>query len=162
MPAHIREHVVFKPIEEFVASAHDFNVITFWDSFEHLPQAFQILDTLAGSLVVNGIIFLRVNNTHDIFNIAAKLFTMLAPSVGYRLVKICFNLPQHAWNFSNVALHAMLARHGWIVRDWRFTETPATRLTNSFFMRVMIETAYLVNRAIGGGKIGEYWIAKNA
>lgn len=152
--------MIFKPVETVTEWPHAFDVVTFWDSFEHMPKAFDTLDAVEAHLAPGGIVFLRINNTRDVFNFLTAACLAISPSLGRRMVKICFNLPQHAWNFSSTAAMAMLARRGWRVLSYRFTDTPASRFVTAPAVRLAFEAAYLVNRMIGGGKIGEYWLDK--
>lgn len=155
----VRRRVTFCSIEEYAARCGTkYDIITFWDAFEHLADPFGLLPRVADLLAPGGIVFVRVNNVHDIFNIATKVALTVAPALGRRLLFACFNLPQHHWNFSRRAVTLMLGRAGWEVVALRATETPAGRLTDRALGRAIITTAYLANRLIGGGKIGEYWI----
>lgn len=156
----ISSRIIFRPIEDLPALPPRFDVITFWDSFEHMEGAFDLLDSIEGNLNQNGIVFCRVNNSFDIFNLTAKIATYIAPFLGKRLIKVCFNLPQHVWNFSASSMISMLSRRGWTIVHSRFTDTPASRLFTGVISRSIIGFAYFINRAIGGGKIGEYWFVR--
>jgi 2-polyprenyl-3-methyl-5-hydroxy-6-metoxy-1,4-benzoquinol methylase len=159
IPPALADRVVFEPIEQAVGSLPDqVDVITFNDSFEHIDEPYALLEALRPRLAPGGIVFLRVNNVHDVFNYLTRMLLPLSPPVGRRLLKSCFNLPQHAWNFSRAGMVALLARHGWRVVSHRVTETPASRLSDSPPVLLAIRGAYLVNRLISGGKIGEYVI----
>lgn len=158
----VRDRIRIARAEDVEPVGRPFDVITFWDSFEHLERPFATLDALRPRLAPGGLVFLRVNNRHDVFNLATAVALRLAPGLGRRLLRICFNLPQHRWNFSAAAMRTMLARAGWRIVEYRFTDTPVVRLTGNPALRVVFEVAYLVNRAIGGGKIGEYLIAPDA
>jgi 2-polyprenyl-3-methyl-5-hydroxy-6-metoxy-1,4-benzoquinol methylase len=159
MSDEVVKRVIFAGAEEALpAMDGSFDVVTFWDSFEHMDQPFDLLAPIAPHMAPGGTVFLRVNNTHDIVNLVTKATLALAPALGRKLLKVCFNLPQHAWGFSRPAMTALLARDGWTVSHCRITETPSTRLTGNPLARLAFESAYLVNRMIGGGKIGEYWV----
>lgn len=151
--------VVFAPAEAALPQlAEQFDVVCFWDSFEHMDDPFALLEPVEAVLKPGGVIFARINNTHDIFNLVARAVLRLTPGVGRKLYKSCFNLPQHAWNFSARAMTSMLIARRWQVVSARVTETPSGRLTANPLFRLAIEAAYQVNRAMAGGKIGEYWI----
>lgn len=161
IPADILDRVVFSPIEDVKEFGKPFDVVTFWDSFEHLVDPLSVLRSLVPHLADNAVVFLRVNNSHDIFNIISKVALVLAPPIGLRLLRMCFNLPHHYWNFNPRAMDGLLSGVGWSIARHRVTETPISRLTSSPIPRLAIGAAYLVNKIIGGGKIGEYWIYRN-
>lgn len=161
IPEALRERVVFAAAEEALpALSESYDVVTFWDSFEHIDDPFALLPILRPHLAAGGVVFARVNNTHDLFNLLTRIVLAAGPrDLGRRLLKACFNLPQHAWNFSRPGMRSLLERRGWLVWADRITETPSSRLTASPLARLAIEGAYLANRLIGGGKIGEYYFA---
>ena len=158
MPEAVRRRVAFQPVETVDEFGPPIDVVTFWDSFEHLVDPLSVLATLSGHLAEDALVFLRVNNVHDVFNIATRAALVVAPPLGRRLLRMCFNLPHHYWNFSGRAMCAMVGRAGWRVFDTRITETPIFRLTTNPIARLLIGAGYLANRLIGGGKIGEYWL----
>lgn len=159
MTEDVAQRVIFAGAEQALPDFDGvFDVVAFWDSFEHMDRPFPLLAHVAPHLAPGGLVFLRVNNTHDIVNHVTSAALALAPGVGRKLLKVCFNLPQHAWNFSRPAMTIMVAREGWRVGHCRITETPAARLTANPVAQLVFEAAYLVNRLIGGGKIGEYWL----
>ncbi len=159
MSAEVVGLITFTPIEEYQNFDDVFDVITFWDSFEHFPKAFTILNQLKNALVQGGVVFIRVNNSHDVFNIITRIFLITIPKLGYPLLRACFNLSQHSWNFSVGSMTKLMNKNNWQVERCRITETPVFRLTTSFIMQIVIKMAYLFNRIIGGGKIGEYWVS---
>lgn len=162
MRGRIRADLLSRVVPATIETAGDlggaFDVVTFWDSFEHLPDPMAVLDSLRPHLAPGAVVFLRVNNSHDIFNLITRAALALRLPVGRRLLESCFNLPQHYWNFACRPMTLMLQRGGWRVTAWRPTETPASRLSANPLVRAAIGAAYAVNRLIGGGKIGEYWI----
>lgn len=136
-----------------------FDVVAFWDSFEHMNAPYALLAHVLPRLAPDGLVFIRVNNTRDIFNMITRAATVLSPrTVGPRMLKTCFNLPQHAWNFSVKGMALLLQKHGWEIISNRATETPASRLFPELWKRLILSFAYTFNRLIGGGKIGEYYI----
>lgn len=152
------KRVHFGLAEDFPCQGEQFDVITFWDSFEHIEHSFEILDRLRTLLKPEGIVFMRVNNTWDIYNLTALALLSTAPSLGRRLLKSCFNFPDHCWNFSRPAIRAMLERGDWRIVDEQVSETPASRLTPSPLFQAAIRAAYCVNALIGGGKIASYFV----
>ncbi|MBN2452728.1 MAG: methyltransferase domain-containing protein [Candidatus Omnitrophica bacterium] len=158
IPPGLQSRIIFSPVEKISAFGQPFDVITFWDSFEHLADGFKLLNRLRAYLKNDGIIYLRVNNNYDIFNIAAYFITCLFPSMGKRMLKLCFGFPHHAWNFSRTGISNLLDKNGWQVVSYGFSDTPASRFTKNVLLRCLIELAYLFNRMIRGGKIGEYYI----
>lgn len=161
IPAAILPHVVFAYAEQALPRIEGaFDVVTFWDSFEHIDAPYALLEHVRPRLARDGVVFVRVNNTHDVFNLITAAAMAVAPrTLGRRLLKACFNLPQHAWNFSHQGMATLLDRHGWQLRFRRATETPATRLVSKRVGRLALQCAYTINRMIGGGKIGEYYFA---
>lgn len=150
--------VIFSPVEKVDTFGQPFDVITFWDSFEHLTDGFELLNRLKGCLKKDGIIYLRVNNNYDIANLLTLFTLRLCPPAGKRMLNLCFGFPRHAWNFSKTGMNNLLTKNGWQITSYRFSDTPASRFTKNEVLRCMIRLAYLFNRMIKGGKIGEYYI----
>ena len=153
-----RSRIHFGLAEEFYCQDDPFDVITFWDSFEHMEKAFDLLERLKDYLKPGGLVYLRVNNNWDVFNILTLLALRVAPGIGKSLLKACFNFPDHCWNFSRQAMCDMLESRGWCTIIVRIGETPASRLSSNLFFRLVIRVAYLVNAMLGGGKIGNYYV----
>jgi 2-polyprenyl-3-methyl-5-hydroxy-6-metoxy-1,4-benzoquinol methylase len=154
----VLDRIIFKPVEEISGMDKKLDVITFWDSFEHLENSFLILDKMRGFLKPEGCIYLRINNNDDIYNRLALFSLSVFPPAGKRIYKKCFNLPQHTWNFSRSALESMLKRNGWEVMKYTIGETPSDRLTPNPYVRLLIDMAYMINKFIGSGKIGNVYI----
>lgn len=154
----IRERVTFCRAENLPPDDERYDLITFWDSFEHMPEPFLLLELLATRLKPDGIIFLRVNDQRDIVNWTAKLVLSLNSRFGKKLFRICFNLPHHYWNFSHRTMEQMLKRIEWHIIFARSTETPANRLFASRILRAFVLLAYAINTLFAGGKIREYFI----
>jgi 2-polyprenyl-3-methyl-5-hydroxy-6-metoxy-1,4-benzoquinol methylase len=150
-------HIIFKPVEAVSLHEH-FDVITFWDCFEHIPKAFDILEHLRTNLEPHGIIYLRVNNNKDVFNFFAAIMLKIFPAAGKKIFKTCFGFPSHLWNFSREGMANMLKKRKWKIIYSRISDTPASRFTRNLPVVALIQCGYLVNRLIGGGKIGEYYI----
>jgi len=157
----VRERVHFEMVETFSHPNTKYSVVTFWDSFEHLPNPFDLLATLRDFLEPDGVVFLRVNNSWDIYNLTTLAALKIAPPIGKKLLKSCFSLPAHFWNFSYDPMTAMCKRDNWHVLHHRVTETPASRFSDSAVVRSIIAIAYFLNRLIAGGKIGEYYLRDN-
>ncbi len=157
MSPEVKSRVSFCVAEEFEAKG-TYDLITFWDSFEHMENPFELIQLLRSYLSPGGIIFLRVNNRHDIYNKLTDLALKCHRPTGLKLLKGSFNFPEHVWNFSAAAMKQMLDRAGHKIMHSRFTDTPAERLSENHFVVSVFKLAYAVNRAIGGGKIGEYYI----
>jgi 2-polyprenyl-3-methyl-5-hydroxy-6-metoxy-1,4-benzoquinol methylase len=155
----VRRRVVFEPIELALETLEGrFDVVSFWDSFEHLADPFSVLRGVVPHLAPGAVVFVRVNNSRDIFNILTRLTLRVMPGLGRPMLKICFNLPQHYWNFALEPMRRMIENVGWKVVDFRPTETPVSRLSDNPITSAAFHCAYAVNRIIGGGKIGEYWV----
>lgn len=154
----IMDRIYFKPVEELGDISQQFDIITFWDSFEHIPDPFSLLTALRKHLSKDGIVFIRTNNNYDIYNLLTKALLRPFPSLGAGMLHECFHLPYHHWNFNRGSLEKMLNKSSWEIVRSRITETPSGRLTNSSLFQFAIEMAYRINRMIGGGKIGEYYL----
>jgi hypothetical protein len=160
MPEHIKKRVKFIAAEEIALTSECYDVITFWDSFEHIDDPFAIISRLSKNLAPGGVIFMRVNNTRDIYNLMVKTALQLNHRIGQRLLKSCFNFPDHVWNFSFAPMQKMLGDAGFDIIHFRADDTPADRLTGNPLLQSLFKLAYLVNKSIKGGKIGEYYIRK--
>ncbi len=137
-----------------------YDVITFWDSFEHIESSFEILDALRERLTDDGVIYARVNNNRDIYNYLSKFLLNVIPPLGRNIFKKCFGFPYHCWNFSELGMESLLEQHGFKIVKKVVGETPASRLTKNAILVSLIRSAYFANRLIKGGKIGNYYIKK--
>ena len=72
LPAELVEKVEFMNVNDLDFGGKLYDVITFWDCFEHIPNAFEVLDKLRNHLKSDGLIYLRVNNNKDIYNYLAR------------------------------------------------------------------------------------------
>ncbi|MDL2279354.1 class I SAM-dependent methyltransferase [Desulfovibrio sp. OttesenSCG-928-G11] len=161
MDSETKERVFFGLAENYhIDKDCKFDIITFWDSFEHLPNAFEILTNLEEHLAVGGMIYIRTNNNKDIYNLVTKILLKIFPALGKYVLKFCFHYPDHVWNFSRKAMKLMLEKRGWTIVSHSFDDTPASRLTANIIFKGMIEAAYIVNKAMHWGKIGNYYIQK--
>ncbi len=161
MPKEVVDRVIFKPIEKIDRFDYSFDVITFWDSFEHLENAFDILDKVRLYVKDNGVVYLRVNNNRDIYNWITQFILKLSPQMGKKkFLKKCFGLPWHRWNFSYEGMRNLLQKKNWRIIHFSPGETPASRFTSNVFIIVHIKCAYIFNKLIRGGKIGNYYINK--
>lgn len=155
----IAARVRFCRVEETDYPDASFDVVTFWDSFEHIEAGFDLLEAVRRWLKPEGTVFLRVNNTRDVLNIASGILLRTLPRQGHGFQKRCFNFPSHVWNFNEKAMRLLTERHGWRIMAHRATDTPAERLFTSPVLRLLANGIYAVHRCMGGGKIGEYHIA---
>ncbi len=165
LPESIRQRIKITSIENFqIDKLKSFDVITFWDCFEHLKSPFQILDKIKTSLNTNGTVFLRVNNRWDVYNLATDFLVYISLKWHKKLLINCFGSETgkypHYWNFSKRAMFTILERKGWTFIHHRITETPARRLTKNKFLILLFNCAYVFNRMIRGGKSGEYYVRK--
>ena len=160
MPKDVVPKVIFddiRNIKEF--QLPKFDVITFWDSFEHIADPFKVIDELRPHLSEKGLIFLQVNNNWDIYNIVSKTLINLAPSIGKPVFRSCFGFHAHLWNFSYQGIKNLLEKNGWKIRKYKFLDTPANRLVRNPILVFIFNIAYMVNRLIRGGKLGAYYIS---
>jgi len=162
MPQNVKDRVIFKAAEQLTTAEGLFDAITFWDSFEHIDDPFTVLKTVSKNLTENGIIFLRVNNRRDIYNYITSLALKVSPTYGQKILKGCFNFPDHVWNFAETPMRRMLEKAGFSVLFFRPDDTPAERLTRNSLLQWAFKAAYLFNKVIGGGKIGEYYLQKKS
>jgi len=160
----IRQRIKITSIDNIQTDElQSFDVITFWDCFEHLQSPFQILDKIKPILNTNGTVFLRVNNRWDVFNLATDFLASISLKWHKKFLINCFGSETwspHYWNFSKQAMFNILGRKGWTFIHHRFTETPARRLTKNKLLILFFNCAYVFNRMIRGGKIGEYYVRK--
>lgn len=161
-PPGVLERVRFSRVEDVDDLGGPYHCITFWDSFEHMEGAFALLRRLAPALEPGGVFYLRVNNSRETFNSLSLALLGLCPPVGRRLLRGCFNLPHHAWNFSRRGMELLLNRHGFRVLSASFDETPASRLTASPAFALAIRAVYALNALLGTGKVGNYFVAPAA
>lgn len=162
MPDQIKTRVRFMPAESITSDEGCFDVITFWDSFEHLDNPFAIIEKINSNLAPDGLFFLRVNNSFDIYNMLTKVALSIYPRLGEKLLKGCFNFPSHAWNFALEPMRAMLNKSGFEIVYFRPDDTPADRLTGNRLLASLFKLAYQINNIIGGGKAGEYYLRKRS
>lgn len=164
LPENIRQKIKITSIENFqFGEVKPFDIITFWDCFEHLQFPFQILDKIKPGLNTNGTVYLRVNNRWDVYNLATDFLRYVSLKLHKKVLIHCFaseGISPHYWNFSKQAMFTILERKGWIFTRYRFTETPARRLTNNKFLIFIFNCAYAINKMIRGGKSAEYYIRK--
>ncbi|MEK6553420.1 MAG: class I SAM-dependent methyltransferase [Bacteroidota bacterium] len=158
IPADILNRIIFSSVEKAQIPDPLFDIITFWDSFEHLLDGFEVLDNLRPHLKKGGLIYLRVNNNKDITNLLSLFSIRLFPEFGKKMLKICFGFPDHVWNFSKIGMSNLLNKRHWEIVLCRLSETPAERFAKNIFLVYAIRLGYLCNKIIGGGKIGEYYI----
>jgi 2-polyprenyl-3-methyl-5-hydroxy-6-metoxy-1,4-benzoquinol methylase len=162
IPKKVLDKIIFKPIEKIQRFNNSFDLITFWDTFEHIEDSFNVLNKIKLFLKPGGLIYIRVNNNHDIFNHLTLSMLKLFPKAGKKLLEKCFGFMEygsnHFWNFSEEAMKNLLKQNGWRIIHSSIGETPTSRLTSNCILKVLISFAYLLNKAIGGGKIGNYYI----
>lgn len=94
--------VITGPIdaEHVAAAGGPFDLITMWDTIEHLHEPASALRLLAGRLRPGGVLAL---STGDVGSLAAR-----ASGARWHL----FSLPEHLWFFSVPSLRRLLARAG--------------------------------------------------
>ncbi len=162
-PEKIRQRIIISPIEDLqINKLKPFDVITFWDSFEHLQFPFEVLEKLNFALTPSGTIYLRVNNRWDIYNLVTDFLRHISLDWHKKILVKCFGSENtsfpHYWNFSKRAMFTILEKKWWSVIHHRFTETVASRFTKNKILILIFNIAYLFNKMIGGGKIAEYYI----
>ncbi|MFH1059068.1 MAG: class I SAM-dependent methyltransferase [Pseudomonadota bacterium] len=159
IPCDIRHRIIWKDASKMdLTDLGKFDVVTFWDSFEHMKNGFDLLESIKANLSEKCIIYLRVNNNNDILNLVSLALLNIFPSLGKKVFKTCFGFPTHLWNYSVTGMKLLADKYGWRVEYVLIGETPASRLASSRLMRIIFELGYRVNRAISGGKIGNYYI----
>lgn len=159
-----RQKIKITEIENFTFNeSNQFDVVTFWDSFEHLRFPFQVLDHIKTGLTSDGTVYLRVNNRWDIYNIFTDLLRYISLNWHKKVLVQCFaseGTSPHYWNFSIRGMLTILERKGWVSDYYHLTETPATRLTKRKILIFIMNCAYAVNKIILGGKGCAYYISK--
>ena len=156
-------HISFTAAEHYKPEGDTkFDVITFWDCFEHIQDPFSLINRLKEYLNPEGIVYVRVNNRRDIYNFATDVLLQVWPRMGQTMLRRCFGFNidpyAHLWNFSYKGMYELLKNNGWKIIEHSFSDTPAERLTANSIFSVAFKMAYLVNSCFGGGKIGDYYI----
>lgn len=159
-PPETRGRIRFELAEKLAGLDETYDVLTFVDSFEHFQDPFALLEKLAPVLCPGGLVYIRTNNARDIYNATALFLLRAFPALGRKVVKSCFNFPDHCWNFTREAMANMAGSWGWRVAKAQLDETPAFRLTASAPFRLAINAAYLVNKAMGAGKVCNYYLSR--
>jgi len=154
----IISNIIFEDVNNADLNEQKFDVITFWDSFEHIENAFEMLNNLKKYMTEKTIIYIRVNNNHDIYNYLSYALYKLYPTKGSEFFKGCFGFPGHVYNFSVKGMNNLCQKNGWKIIHQNISETPASRLTPNPIFRLLINTAYFINKLIKGGKIGNYYL----
>lgn len=160
MDPKLAKQIIFQFAEKVKGLETDFDVICFWDSFEHFKDPFFLLSQFNENLKSDGVFFIRVNNNFDIYNIFTQILLLLIPELGKKVFYQCFGRPFHYWNFSENGLKRIFKNHGFPIQKYLISETPAFRFTKNHFLIASFRLAYAINRAIGGGKIGNVYLGK--
>jgi len=163
IPDDVLPYVSFTAAEHYqLESDTKFDVVTFWDCFEHVQDPFRLINRLKRYLRPGGIVYVRVNNRRDIYNFSTDVLLQIWPRVGRKQLRQCFgfnNVPYaHLWNFSYKGMSELLRTNGWKILEHNFSDTPAKRFTANKIFYVVIQIAYLANLLLGGGKCGNYYI----
>jgi len=98
----LHQRIITGPVdaEHLVRIDGGFDLITLWDTIEHLPAPAEAMNLLAGRLEPGGVLTL---STGDIGSLAAR-----ASGSRWHL----YNLPEHLWFFSVPSLRHLLRRAG--------------------------------------------------
>jgi SAM-dependent methyltransferase len=149
---HAREHfdldVWVGDFKDFHAEDRRFDVITGWDILEHARKPLEVLAAMRSCLDPSGIVALSTPNQRNIVDLVAGAFYRLTGgrATGY-LEK--FYIEQHFLYYTPDTLARALERAGfevaWMVREG----TDLRRLSLSPFMRLTLQSLFLVARLTG-------------
>lgn len=129
----------FPPAEPF---QHKFDVITFNDVFEHIPDINSILESCKDNLKEDGLLILNLPNSDGlIFRIAKTLTTMNVFGPWNRLWQTMFKTP-HLHYFNHHSLNKLTQKHGLIPVTEKI-EIPTIEVSG-FWSRLQLD------RSVGG------------
>jgi 2-polyprenyl-3-methyl-5-hydroxy-6-metoxy-1,4-benzoquinol methylase len=143
-------------LEDNVSSLPDsyYDLITFWDVFEHLYEPLKVLSLIKGKLSPHGIIINWTNNYDDSISFIAELSYRLSFGLVKILMEHSFNrFSGHNYNFVSRTLDFIYKKAGLKVLDTIITDTPSERLTNNVAMKMSLDMFYMCNKLLGKGKI---------
>ncbi len=143
-------------LEELLASLPDsyYDLITFWDVFEHLKKPSNILSLAKRKLISNGIIINWTNNYDDYISYFSELTYRLSFGKYYSLMAQSFNRAGgHNFNFIPGSLEKLYEKLGFQIIETVITDTPSDRLTKSIIFKIILEIFYFANKVTNKGKI---------
>lgn len=137
------EEIVCASFEEVPLDPEQFDVITFWDTLEHLSDPSSALAKAWNLLKYDGIVVIRCPNIDG----------FLPKMTYYTLAKVLKKWPhpappKHLYEFSDKTLSALLRKNGFVVLDILPSEIPLSCLIGNlgFFGRTLQPLYKLANR----------------
>jgi len=131
-----------------------YDLITFWDVFEHLYDPLKILTMVKDKLSPDGIIINWTNNYDDSISLFAEMSYRLSFGNLRFLMEQSFNrMSGHNYNFVFETLDFIYRQTEFKILDTIITDTPAERLTESITMRFLLNLFYVFNKIFKKGKI---------
>jgi 2-polyprenyl-3-methyl-5-hydroxy-6-metoxy-1,4-benzoquinol methylase len=133
---------------DFPAEDRRFDVITGWDILEHARKPLEVLAAMRSCLAPAGVVALSTPNQRNILDLVAGAFYRLSGgrATGY-LEK--FYIEQHFLYYTPETLAQALQRAGFEVAKMAREGTDLRRLSLSPFMRLVLESLFLVARVTG-------------
>ena len=139
-----------------------YDLVTFWDVFEHLQDPVMILHLVKDKLIDGGIVINWTNNYDDFISRSAEIIYRTSGGRIYSLMEQSFNrIGGHNYNFVAKSLEQVYHKTGFEIVETIVTDTPSYRISNNLVFRFVLEVFYLVNKAFGKGKIICHVLKKN-
>ncbi|MDP3014602.1 MAG: methyltransferase domain-containing protein, partial [Candidatus Subteraquimicrobiales bacterium] len=131
-----------------------YDLITFWDVFEHLKEPEKILSLVKDKLSSDGVIINWTSNYDDFISRFAEMTYKLSfGRIKYFMEQGFNRINGHNYNFVHKSLELLYMKNGLKIADTVITDTPSNRLTKSIAFRAIIEMFYLLNSTFRKGKI---------
>ncbi len=146
---HAREHfgldVWVGDFQDFHAEGRRFDAITGWDIIEHARKPLDVLDAMRACLAPGGYVALSTPNQKSILDVVAGAFYRLSGGRATSALEK-FYIEQHFLYFTPDTLGRALERAGFEVTRMERELTDLRRLTLSPFMRLVLESLFVVAR----------------
>jgi len=133
---------------DFSSEGRKFDVITGWDIIEHAREPVQLLEAMRRSLAPGGFIGLSTPNQKSILDVlAGSFYHLTAGRFTAPLEK--FYIEQHFLYFTPQTLDQALRLADLEVVEMKREVTDLRRLTLSPFMRMALQSLFMVARGLG-------------
>lgn len=132
----------------------NFDLITFWDVFEHFENPTYIFKLVLNKLRPGGIIINWTNNYNDFITKFAEISYKVSFGHFKALIDRSFNQKSgHNYNFVEKSLETIYHKFPVKILKTIITDTPSERLTKTSLFKFMLDCFYVLNKATGKGKI---------
>ncbi|MEE2674743.1 MAG: class I SAM-dependent methyltransferase [Myxococcota bacterium] len=134
--------------KDFHAAGRRFDVISGWDILEHARKPLEVLEAMRTCLAPSGVVALSTPNQRNILDlVAGGLYRLTGGRATGYLEK--FYIEQHFLYYTPKTLAAALERAGFEVARMAREGTDLRRLSLSPFMRLSLQSLFLVARLTG-------------